>query len=506
MAFYPKSRQQRLGINHPTVRPIRFAVLRAAGINLFLLVVLFFGLFCYLFGSLYQQTTHIHNINILFVDYDGGAIGTAVRDAYQKLKGPEFPTLVEQSPLAFPQPDLTVEAVCNIEYWGALYISSNASNSLVAGVAGGSAASTYNASDVLTMVWNEARYPTVVDSAVFQPLTKLSQAARAAYLQQNGAQLIQSVDSSDSAAISVLSDPWTLTAINLQPTVQGSRLIYNTLVIILILIQEFFYLGFINGLYLQFKLYTTISPHRIVVVRQILSGLYTFFGSLGVTGSIWIFKYGWQVNGGQFMLTWMVLWLFAHLNFLTLDVFTIWLPPPYVPMALITWVVLNVTSILLPFELSPAFFQVGYAIPGHSVFQILIDIWSGGCNPQLNYALPVMFAYEIVSLTLSSIGVYRRAHYASIKQEGDERSMQQRIEAAIAEKQAQPTRPDALEGETPINEPEEAATLQRRGTVTTMAEQEELVEIIRREMSRPAERATTSRDNTGPSFYLPFKE
>ncbi|KAJ5658613.1 uncharacterized protein N7484_002262 [Penicillium longicatenatum] len=506
MGFYPKARQQRLGINHPTVRPLRLAVLKAAVINLLVLQLLFLGLFCYIFGSLFQQTTHVHNINILFVDYDGGAIGTAVRDAYQKLKGPGFPTLMEQSTLAFPQPDLTVEAVCNIKYWAALYTAPNATNRLLAALGGGLAASSYNSSDVFTMVWNEARYPTVVDSAVSESLTSLSQAARVAYFEEDGKRLLQTVNSSDSAAIAAFVDPWTLASLDIQTTKQGSRLIYNTLVIILILIQEFFYLGFINGLYQQFKLYTAISPHRIVIVRQIISGLYTLAGSLSTAGAIWAFRHGWHVNGNQFVLTWMTLWLFAHLNFLVLDVFSIWLPPPLLPMALISWVVLNVTSILLPFELSPAFYKVGYALPAHSVFQVLIDIWSGGCNPQLDYALPVLFAYEVVSIVLSSIGVYRRAHYGVIKQEAEEKSLQQRIEAAVAEKQAQETRQDALEGETPLNEPEEGAAMQRRGTVNTLEEKEELVGIIRRELSRPAERAESSRENTGPSFYLPYKQ
>lgn len=506
MGFYPKARQQRLGINHPTVRPLRLAVLKGAGINLLILQLLFLGLFCYIFGSLFQQTTHVHNINILFVDYDGGAIGTALRDAYQKLKGPGFPTLIEQSTLAFPQPALTVEAICNIEYWAALYTAPNATNHLLAALGGGLAASSYNTSNVLTMVWNEARYPTVVDSSVSQSLTSLSQAARVAYFEEGGKQLLQTVNSSDPAAIAAYIDPWTLASIDLQTTRQGSRLIYNTLVIILILIQEFFYLGFVNGLYQQFKLYTTISPNRIVVVRQIISGLYTFVGSLCTAGAIWAFRNGWHVNGNQFVLTWMILWLFAHLNFLVLDVFTIWLPPPFVPMALISWVVLNVTSILLPFELSPGFYKVGYALPSHCVFQVLIDIWSGGCNPQLGYALPVMFTYEIVSIALSSIGVYRRAHYGVIKQEAEEKSLQQRIEAAVAEKQAQEPSPEDLDGETPINEPEDGAAMQRRGTASTLEEQEELVDIIRRELSRPAERAASSRENTGPSFHLPFRQ
>jgi hypothetical protein len=34
-----------------------------------------------------------------------------------------------------------------------------------------------------------------------------------------------------------------------------------------ILIQEFFFLGTVNGLYSQFKLYTSVSPHRMVIAR-----------------------------------------------------------------------------------------------------------------------------------------------------------------------------------------------------------------------------------------------
>ncbi|KAJ5097088.1 hypothetical protein N7456_007809 [Penicillium angulare] len=510
MGFYPRSRQERLSIHHPSVRPFRLAVLKAAAINLLLLQILFLGLFCYLFGSLFQQTTHIHNINVLFIDYDGGAIGTAVRNAYQKLQSSGFPTLIEHSSTAYPQPELAVDAVCNIKYWAALYTTSDASNLLDAALAGGSAASSYNPSDVLTMVWNEARYPTVVDSAVSQSLTSLSEAARVAFMETGGKQLIQTLNTSDSAAISIFSDPWTLKSIDLQPTKQGSRLIYNTLVVILILIQEFFYLGFVNGLYQQFHIYTAVSPHRIVIVRQLISASYTFVGSLCTAGAIWAFRYGWAVNGSQFVLTWMVLWLFAHLNFLTLDVFTIWLPPPFVPMALISWVVLNITSILLPFELSPGFYKVGYVMPAHSVFQVLVDIWSGGCNPQLNYALPVMFVIEISSLILSSIGVYRRAHYAAIKKESDEKSAQERIEAAIAEKLDKMAPKDDNEGtEIPDGGSEAPVAMERRGTMATLEDQEELAGIIRRELSRPPEnqeRRFSLRDNTGPSFYLPFRQ
>ncbi|KAJ5455665.1 uncharacterized protein N7458_003929 [Penicillium daleae] len=510
MGFYAKARLPRPSIHDPSVRPRRLAVLKAATINLLVLQFLFLGLFCYIFGSLFQQNTHIHNINILFVDYDGGSIGAAVGDAYQELKGPSFPTLDERPPLAYPEPNSIASAVCNIKFWGALYITANSSNDLTAALGGGSAASSYNASDVLTIVWNEARYPATADAVVYDTLATLSEAARVAYMRTNAKQAIQSVNSTDEAALAIYSTPWTLTSVNLQPTSQGSRLIYNTLVIILILIQEFFYLGYVNGLYLQFNLYASVTPHRIAIVRQIISGVYTFVGSLCTSGAIWAFRSGWNVNGGQFMLTWMVLWLFAHLNFLVLDVFTIWSPPPFVPMALISWIVLNVTSILLPFELSPGFYKWGYALPAHSVFNVLIDIWSGGCNPQLFYGLPVLFVYEICGLALSTLGVYRRCHYAMIKLEKDANDVQGRITASIAEQEEQElsrqeTAQEYPESRVSEGEPEEGAR-ERRGTVTTIPDQGEVMEIIRREMSRPRVETATSRTNNGPCFDLPFSE
>jgi hypothetical protein len=487
-------------------------MLKSAGVNLLLLQILFLGLFCYLFGSLFQQNSHIHNIKILFVDYDGGAIGDAVRVTSQKLQGPGFPTVIERSTSAYPQPQSIDGAVCDIKYWGAIYTTANASNALTAAYAGGSAASSYDKGDVLTMVWNEARYPTVADSTVQSNLKLLSQTARIAYSDANAKQAIQSLNTSDPTAIAIFSNPWTLADDDLQATSQGSRLVYNTLVVILIMIQEFFYLGTINGLYAQFKLYTSVTPHRMAIVRLIISGIYTLIGSLCTAGAIWAFRNGWHVNGNQFALTWAVLWLFAHLTFLVLDVFTIWLPPPYVPMALITWVVTNVTSILLPFELSPGFYKVGFALPAHSVFNVLVNIWSGGCNPQLYYALPVLFIYELLGATLSTIGVYRRAHYAAIKAEADEKDAESRIAAAILQQQeAQLVRMETLEaaqeGETSDTDHEDTGTMQRIGTINTVTNQEELAENIRRVMSRPkVEGRDDSRNSVGPSFALPFKD
>ncbi|OBT72329.1 hypothetical protein VF21_09464 [Pseudogymnoascus sp. 05NY08] len=511
MNRYPQAGQaeRHLSSTNPTLHDIRLQLFKAIGGNFIILQVLFFALFCYIFGSLYQQTGDTHNLTVAFVDYDGGAIGTAVRDAYKQLQGDSFIGLIELSPEQYSHPSALEDKVCHIDFWAALYISPNASSRLAEGLTGGSASSSYNRSDVMSFIWNEARYSTTADS-VAAKLQVLSDAARIAYSTTNGAAVLKTLPAGDAAAVSVFSNPWELVSLNLQPTTQGSRLIYNTLVIILILLQEFFYLGTINGLYAKFKIYGRVHPHRIVAVRLIISILYTFVGSLCTTGVVWVFRAGWNVNGVQFVLTWMTLWLFAHLNFLTFDVFSIWLPPPVVPMALVTWIMINLTSILLPFALSPRFYRWAYALPTHAVYNVLLDIWSRGCNPALHYALPVMFAFELSSLTLSTIGVYRRSHYGFLELEREEKAFQTKIaESLAAREESEEERRREEEGEVTAGDEEAGVAMptHRRGTITTLADREEMAGRIWRDttqLRRDRSRAEADDNFGGPCFDLTF--
>jgi hypothetical protein len=519
--LYPqaKEQQRRLSSTNPTLRDIRFNFFKLAALNFIILQLLFFCLFCYIFGSLFQQTSHVHNLTVAFVDYDGGIIGTSVRQAYQQLQGAGFPALIELSPLKYSHPSDLEKLVCRIDYWAALYVSPGASNRLANGLTGGEASSSYNRSDVLSFFWNEARYSTTVDTVAVD-LRTLTEAARIVY---SGTGAMQTVPKGNAAAVSVFSNPWELTSLNLQPTTQGSRLIYNTLVIILVVLQEFFYLGTINGLYAQFKLYGRIPHHRIMVVRLCISLSYTFVGSLCTTGMIWAFRSGWDVNGNQFVLTWMSFWLFAHLNFLTFDVFSIWLPPPFVPMALITWIVLNITSILLPFALSPGFYRWAYALPTHALYNLLIDIWSRGCNPTLAYALPVMFAFELSSLALCMLGVYRRSHFGFLALENEERSFREKIAESLAkaregseeigtltrrtsQERAEEERAVITGGESVAGVVPHAEPVHRLMNVPTEADREEMAGRIWRETTQLRQKRSHN-DNAkfvGPCFDLTF--
>ncbi|KAF5711120.1 nitrosoguanidine resistance SNG1 [Fusarium mundagurra] len=512
-SLYPKALTDRLPRHDLVVRKARVAWFKAAGINFLYLQLLFLGLFCYILGSLYQQTSHTHNLRIVFVDYDGGAIGQAVRGAYSSLRGKDYPSLIEGSTSDFPTESDLLEAVCKTKYWGAFFVGKGASNRLQEALQGNATTSAYNNSDVMGYVWNEAVYAPIVDSAVSANLQLLSEVARVQYSTGDGIGNIQSV--SGKAALAVLAEPWKLQSINIQPTSQGSRAIYNTVVIIMIMIEEFCYLGTINGLYAQLKLYTRVKARRIVWVRLVLSLIYTFIGSLCVVGAIWAFKAGWDVNGNQFVLSWATIWLFAHVNFLTLDVFTIWLPPPFIPMALVSWIILNVTSLLLPFDLNPAFYRVGYVFPAHEVYQVLTNIWSRGCNPQLRYALPILFGWEVTAFLLSALGVYRRSHYAMLGEEQQDKDFKERLDAAVAfemakirqatEERGEPLKEKTLSTEQgKHSDVPDSQGVDEEGTV-----REELAEVLESVKTRQErERGMENLDNVcsfGPAFELPFK-
>ncbi|KAH7178956.1 uncharacterized protein B0J16DRAFT_402281 [Fusarium flagelliforme] len=492
-SLYPRACDNRPPNNSQVPKTVRKSFCKAAGTNFLYLQLLFLGLFSYIFGSLFLQTSHIHNLHVVFVDYDGGAIGRAVLSAYAALQGPAFPSLIQQSPSDFPAPIDLLEAVCKTTYWGALYVSPGASDRLQDALTDSAAASAYDNTDVLTYIWNEAMYAPTVDSAISASLGLLSEAARVAYSTGNGTGKVTSV--SGPATLSVLADPWKLQSINIQPTSQGSRAIYNTVVIILVLIQEFFYLGTINGLYAQFKLYARVDPYRIIIVRNAISLSYTLIGSLCVIGTIWGFKSGWNINGSQFVLSWVVLWLFAHINFLTIDVFTIWLPHPFVPMALVSWIIFNVTSTLLPFDLSPAFYRIGYIFPAHELYQVLIDIWSRGCNPQLHYALPILFAWELVGLILSALG----------KKEFKERldaavDFEMRSRNEMEQKHSEPVKPEVGQ-KYKATCPEQAISEEGDQERVVRKELSLVLEQVNARQRREQERTSTA-CNFGPAFNL----
>ena len=375
-----------------------------------MLQILFIGVMAYLYGSIRRSSKRYHNFNVLFLDFDGGVIGQALQDAYQQLKAPNFPSLIAQSVTDYPSPEAVLTTVKQGKWWAAVYSNPGASDRLAAALQGGAAAQSYDPSQALTYVWNEVRYPAFSDEVFQANFERLGSTARMAYSMANGSSALQSVDQNDQFALQTLFNPVEISNINIMPTTQGTKLFYNTVSMVMPQLQQFFFLLILNGISHELQLYSKLPVHISGLVRLGLGLAYDLVASLCMTGYIWDYREEWDVNGNQFVLTWMLLWLLHHVHFVILDTVTAFLPLPAIPFVLLTWIILNITASVSPFEISPGFYRWGYALPVNEAYTVLTDIWSLGSVPELYRSLPILFSWWIAGLSAATYGHFYRCH------------------------------------------------------------------------------------------------
>lgn len=381
--------------------------LLAVGSTFLFLELLFLGDISYLYGTEYHQTSRYHNLNLLYVDYDQDVVGNSVSGAYHALKADSFPTVEQRSIRKYPWPGDVRESVCRGDYWGAIYALPDASKNLAAALENGEPTPV-----TLVYVWNEARYPVIGRSVVYSNLQILVETTRAIYYKNNASSILQSANLSDPTTATAFLDPIKSREINIKPTAQGTRTFYNSVSIILSIIMQFFFMMALNGISSHFDVFTKLSFWANAFIRVCCSVCYTFVTSLSWSGAMWAFRESWDVNRNQLVLVWMTMWLFMHINFLFFDILTTFIPPAYLPLGVLTWVIINVSSVIAPFELSPGFYRWGHAVPAHEVFQILTQIWGGGCNNQLYRALPILFVWWVVGILVVTLALRYRLNTA----------------------------------------------------------------------------------------------
>ncbi|EKG17424.1 protein of unknown function DUF3533 [Macrophomina phaseolina MS6] len=390
------------------------------------LSLLFLANLSYLYATVFNLPKRVHNFKILFVDFDGGAIGQSVNGAYQELKANTFPTLYQHDASQYPTEADVRQAVCKGDYWGAVYVHSGASDRLAAALAGGDAASSYNSADTITYIWNAVRYPAFASGYLQSNLAKIASVAEVAYNRINGTQAAQSLNVTDAAAVQALLYPIQGTAAPIQPTEQGARVFYNTVGMVMPILMNFFFTLGINGISAQMQLLSRLPRLDNYIIRMTLSVIFALMAALVMTGYTWAFRESWAVTGADFGLTWMALWLFMHVNYYVYDTLTAFIPLPLIPFFVFTWIITNVASAVAPFELTAGFFRWSYALPAKELYDVLSTIWSEGCANYNYRALPILFAWWVVGSVMSVFSNIHRCNSA-LKSEEAEKAKWERM-------------------------------------------------------------------------------
>ncbi|KAJ5493820.1 hypothetical protein N7463_009907 [Penicillium fimorum] len=269
-----------------------------AVITMFLLLqVLFLVNMCYLYATQFRSTTRYHNFNVLYVDYDGEDIR---------------------------------EAVCRGEYWGGVYTSRGGSAGLASALANG-----YHPPTSLTYIWDGARYPVFSQAAVYSNILKLIETTRSTYHTNNGSSVAASADLSNPTILNAFLDPIRVEEINIKGTGQGTRVFYNTVSMVMPIIQQFFFILALNGISTHFDAFTKLSwkANGLIRVR-----------GLGPAKKSVCTDLGYFVASDAHKLP-------------VFDITTAFVPIQFMPFIVLTWVILNVASTISPFELNLGFFH-----------------------------------------------------------------------------------------------------------------------------------------------------
>lgn len=220
------------------------------------------------------------------------------------------------------------------------------------------------------------------------------------------------MNQSDPTARAALFRPISFTTKNLNPVGTGAKVLWNTATIPFLIIMQFFFILALNGITQGFDYFAKIPTKTLIPMRLGISVVYTFIASLTSTGYIWAFRQNFDVTGSQFVESWMAIWLTNHTNFLFIDIATAIIPMAYMSHIILTWIILNVTSTIFPFELSAGFYRIGYAWPYHNLYEILVNIWSSGCVNRLYRNLPIIFAWWVVLFGVNLWAQMRRCRLA----------------------------------------------------------------------------------------------
>lgn len=374
---------------------------------------LFIGLQAYIYGVAFHSTSSAHNLRTIAVDYDGGIVGQSMQEAYHLLEGPGFIGLEWHDASEYPTPDSIYDRVFqggNI--WAGVYVFSGASDRLAAALADNTTAQSYNNSGAIGAVYNQARYPDFADAYVMADLEELVITSRVVWNEINGTKALTSIPHDHTASLAVALNPIGSTVRNIKPLNDGVEVFYNTVGQVFTILMQFFFLMAFNTFLRDWQLDSKLPIKHYVIMRILISLVYTFVGSLLVALNIYAYRGNTTFSGAQVVLLWMAFWLGLHVIFLVMEIATTFLPQKLLPLFIITFIIANVSSAVLPFDLSPGFYRWGYALPSRNVYQLEITIMSGGANNSLDVNLPVLFAWEIILIPLAFFSTVWRLNKA----------------------------------------------------------------------------------------------
>ncbi|CAH0043550.1 unnamed protein product [Clonostachys solani] len=383
------------------------SIMTAVNIQLLLLAGM-----CYLYGTTFHQAYRYSNLDILAINLDQGDIGGALTLASSQFDGRyHLPTVKIGSSQDYPDLDSIRSSVCRADYWAAVVINSGSSDRFYGIMNGSMSTDEYDPAAAATFIYNQARHPNIADSVLLPGINALVKATTEVFSESSNAQsALMNLNTSNVLlpTIKTYLNPIEATADLIQPTLQPSRSFYNTVNMVIPPLAQFFFILALNGISMKMNFFSSASVFEVWAFRFCIGKIYTLISGLCMSAFIYAFRDSWAIGGAVFCKSWMLYWLLMDINWQVMEtLIACYIPMQFSPFFVFPWIITNVASTVFPYEVMPAWYKIGYALPSSGVYTLLIHIWSG-CGNQLGVALPVLFVWWALGHVTSVFAVRKR--------------------------------------------------------------------------------------------------
>ncbi|CAH0021815.1 unnamed protein product [Clonostachys rhizophaga] len=383
------------------------SIMTAVNIQLLLLTGM-----CYLYGTAFHPASRYGNLNIVAINLDHGDIRAALTLASSQFDGRyHLPTVKIGSSQDYPDLDSIRNSVCKADYWAAVVINSGSSDRFYGIMNGSMSIDEYDPAAAATYIYNQARHPNIADSILLPGINALVKAtAESFYESSNAKSALMNLNTSNVLlpAIKTYLNPIGTTADLIQPTPQPNRSFYNTVNMVIPPLAQFFFILALNGISMKLNFFSAASVRDVWVFRFCTGKIYTLISGLSMSAYIYAYRESWDIDGAVFCKSWMLYWLLMDIHWQVMEtLIACYIPMQFSPFFVFPWIITNVSSTVFPYEIMPAWYKIGYALPSSGVYTLMIHIWSG-CGSQLRVALPVLFVWWALGHVTSVFAVRKR--------------------------------------------------------------------------------------------------
>ncbi|KAH7104414.1 hypothetical protein BKA62DRAFT_635540 [Auriculariales sp. MPI-PUGE-AT-0066] len=383
--------------------------------GLVLTMVAIFAILPVYWGAFWRAPQHAHNLNVVVVDLDGGAIGQALRTMFTspQITGAQTQLTYNIAPSGeFANAEAVAEYVTDEHAWAAVVVSSGATQNLQSAIS--SRSTSYNASQVITLYLNTARNENATPRFIQPQLTPVLERFSEQFAVTNAQGLAASTDLAGllSTAPALVTRPVSFSTIELRAfdvpvaaAVDFVGLIYLLIIAFLVAMMNY-------NIRVMSGLNKLLNLRTLLVIRFVVPFLLYFAMS-------WIYSFislAFQVpfsrhyGHGGFILYWISSYLGMLALGLAIESIITLLTPRFIPYFLILWIISNVSVAFFPIQVLPGVFRYGYAMPFYNIGQIVRTLLFGTKNHLgLNYGILIVWiAISCVTLTLFTVFMRRK--------------------------------------------------------------------------------------------------